>query len=233
MFGEKAVPGGVRNAVAMTMVLLIFPIAAADTPEGFTLGPLLILLVFKEVFLGVMIGYLLGMLFWIASSVGFLIDNQRGSSIAGSIDPLSGDETSPLGSLFFQTITMLFLSSGAFVAFIGFLMQSYVSWPVYTFIPDFSSTALTDLFIAQIGIIARMVIVLSGPLLIVCFLTDLGLGLINRFAPQLNVFFLSMPIKSGLVIFILIVYATVLLGIFQDQIDNMESMFTYLQGILR
>ena len=38
------------------------------------------------------------------------------------------------------------------------------------------------------------------------FLATLGLGLVNRTAPQLNVFFLSMPIKSALGIAMLVIY---------------------------
>jgi type III secretion protein T len=40
----------------------------------------------------------------------------------------------------------------------------------------------------------------------VMFLATLGLGFVNRTAPQLNVFFLSMPVKSALGIAFLIIY---------------------------
>lgn len=231
--GGQAVPGSVRNAIAMTLVLLVFPIVAGGAPDVLTLSPSLFLIMLKEIVIGVIIGFLLGMLFWIADSVGFLIDNQRGSSMASSVDPLSGQQSSPMGSLFFQTVTMLFFTSGAFVAFIGFLMHSYATWPVFSFAPNLESSTLINLFIDQIDIFARMVLVLAGPILIVCFLTDLGLGLINRFAPQLNVFFLSMPVKSGLAIFILILYASVLMDIFKSRIDGMHTMFDYLQEAFR
>ena len=47
---------------------------------------------------------------------------------------------------------------------------------------------------------------ISAPVIIVMFLATLGLGLVNRTAPQLNVFFLSMPVKSALGVAMLIVY---------------------------
>ena len=43
----------------------------------------------------------------------------------------------------------------------------------------------------------RMVIVLSAPLIVAMFLAEFALALVSRFAPQLQVFFLAMPIKSG------------------------------------
>ena len=52
----------------------------------------------------------------------------------------------------------------------------------------------------------KTTIVIAAPVVIVMFIATLGLGLVNRTAPQLNVFFLSMPVKSGLGIAMLIIY---------------------------
>ena len=52
----------------------------------------------------------------------------------------------------------------------------------------------------------RATVVIAAPVIIIMFLATLGLGLVNRTAPQLNVFFLSMPIKSALGIAMLVIY---------------------------
>ena len=52
----------------------------------------------------------------------------------------------------------------------------------------------------------RATVVISAPVIILMFLATIGLGLVNRTAPQLNVFFLSMPVKSALGIAMLIIY---------------------------
>ena len=56
-----------------------------------------------------------------------------------------------------------------------------------------------------------MMLLLSGPIVVACLLTDVSLGLINRFASQLNVYVLAMPIKSALASFLLIFYFAVLM----------------------
>ena len=48
--------------------------------------------------------------------------------------------------------------------------------------------------------------IIAAPVIIVMFLATIGLGFVNRTAPQLNVFFLSMPIKSAIGVALLIVY---------------------------
>ena len=52
----------------------------------------------------------------------------------------------------------------------------------------------------------RTTVVISAPVIILMFLATIGLGFVNRTAPQLNVFFLSMPIKSALGVAMLVVY---------------------------
>jgi type III secretion protein T len=52
----------------------------------------------------------------------------------------------------------------------------------------------------------RTTVIIATPVIMVMFLATLGLGFVNRTAPQLNVFFLSMPVKSALGIAFLIIY---------------------------
>ncbi|EXF67932.1 bacterial export s, 1 family protein [Vibrio parahaemolyticus AQ3810] len=61
-------------------------------------------------------------------------------------------------------------------------------------------------------------VLMSAPLVLAMFLAEFGLALISRFAPQLNVFFLAMPIKSAIASVLLIVY----LGL---MMDHFEALF--------
>jgi len=51
---------------------------------------------------------------------------------------------------------------------------------------------------------------LAAPILIILFLAEFGLGMANRFAPQLNVFFLAMPIKSWLSMAFFLLYMSII-----------------------
>jgi type III secretion protein T len=78
----------------------------------------------------------------------------------------------------------------------------------------------------------RLAVLMGAPVIIAMFLSEIGLALVSRFAPQLQVFFLAMPIKSGLAIFVLAVYAGTLFdfaGIEMADIGN--RMLTSLSTI--
>ncbi|MDR0679324.1 MAG: flagellar biosynthetic protein FliR, partial [Puniceicoccales bacterium] len=55
---------------------------------------------------------------------------------------------------------------------------------------------------------------LVGPILFALFVAEFGLGMVNRFAPQMNVFFLSMGIKSGLSMLFMVLYLHFLIDFF-------------------
>lgn len=233
LLGGTIIPPQALTALGMSLCLLIYPIVAATAPVETPISLLLLLVVVKELLVGLIIGFLLGVLFWAAESLGALIDNQRGASMAVGADPLSGGQMTPYASLFFQSVAMLFFQSGAFVSFLVMLMESYAVWPVFAPLPGLTGQGLQNLMLLQADLVLRLAVSIGAPILALCFFTDFCLGLINRFAQQLNVFVLSMPIKSGVVLFVLIVYASTLLGFFNDGIRDMDVLFGRLRESLR
>ncbi|WP_051445345.1 type III secretion system export apparatus subunit SctT [Desulfocurvus vexinensis] len=209
--GGGVVTGALRMTLALPLAAFLFPllptftqVSAGRTPDETTL--FIIALMAKEIFIGLALGYLVSILFWAVESAGFFIDNQRGGSSAQMSDPMSQDQTSPTGSLLFQAMVFLFYTSGGFVAFLGMLFSTYALWPVGELLPWPDNLAFPMLFAGQFGVLFLYVVLLSAPLVIVCFLSDFCLGLINRFAQQLNVFVLSMGVKSAITAVLLFLY---------------------------
>jgi type III secretion protein T len=223
----------VRNAVMLSLVVFLYPLLEAQVPADLSpTSAVFVGLMLKEVAIGILIGFLVSVPFWIANGAGFMIDNQRGASMADSMDPLSGESSSPLGNLVLQTLVMIFIVTGGLAAFVGILLGSYKLWPPFSFSPDLSSAALAALFRQQLDLLLRFVVLLSAPALIICFLTDFGMGLMNRFAPQLNVFFLSMPVKSGLATALLIAYWVVLFGVLKSRVAEQLGVLRLLDGLM-
>lgn len=230
--------GQMRITLVLACYLPLHPVMVASLP---TMLPdsswwiLCGLLVLKESLLGLLLGYLAGMLFWAVSCAGFLIDNQRGASQAEEADPLSGEQTSPLGSFLFQCATFLFFSGGAFLAFLGVLYASYELWPVADFLPlrILGDVRLPLFFVEQVDWLLRTMLLLAAPVAAACLLTDLSLGLISRSAPQLNVYVLAMPIKSAVAMYLLLLYfgmalanMTGMFGMFGENIQYLRDIFS-------
>ncbi len=236
--GSPVLAGQLKFCVAFAIYLILHPLMLEEV-KFFQHSDFhfffIILLILKESLIGFFIGLLVGILFWAIQSAGFFIDNQRGLTQAMENDPLSGEQTSPLGSFFFQGIVYIFFSGGAFLVFLQFLYGSYILYPVREFFPlsIFTNENFPLLFAGQVGYLMQLMLLFSAPIVVACLLTDISLALINRFASQLNVYILAMPIKSGIVSFLLIFYFALLVNGFSPILDTIfQQLQMHLDSIL-
>lgn len=202
---ESMIPGVARRAAIFGFSFIAIPFIKAGMPPGEPVWWMFALAAAKEAFIGLMIGFFAAMPFWIAENVGNLIDNQRGATMGEVFSPLSGAQVSTTGIFFSQIVSTMFFVSGAVLIMLGALYASYMIWPVFEPLPQPASDAALKT-LGAVDAMVRTTVVISAPVIIIMFLATLGLGLVNRTAPQLNVFFLSMPIKSALGVAMLVIY---------------------------
>jgi len=220
----------IRNGVVASLALFMYPAVSADYASSSLTTLDTVVTLIKEVLLGLSIGYVLTVPFWAIESVGFFIDNQRGATMASSLNPLSGSQTSPLGILLTQGLVALFFISGAFLVALSALYHSYLLWPIFEFYPTFSSQT-PEIMLGQLDTLMRYTLLLGGPVVIAMFLSEFGLALVSRFAPQLNVFILSMPIKSAVAIAVLVVYIPIIFHFFGEILADPTTLISPLHRI--
>ena len=207
---ESMIPGVARRAAMFGFAFLVVPYIKDAMPPGEPLWWMFAALVAKEAVIGVIIGFFGAIPFWVAENIGNLIDNQRGATMGEVYSPLSGAQVSTTGIFFTQVVSTLFFVGGAVFLLLGAIYGSYMAWPVFSEGIKFVGDAPVVIMGALDGML-RSTVVIAAPVVIIMFLATLGLGLVNRTAPQLNVFFLSMPIKSALGVAMLVVYVPFIL----------------------
>ena len=204
-FADSMIPGIARRVVMFAFSFLAIPYILEGLPPGepnlWAFGFVAV----KEAFVGFLVGFFSAIPFWVAENVGNFIDNQRGATMGEVYSPLSGAQVSSTGIFFTQIVSTLFFVSGAVFLFIGALYSSYHFWPVFSEGVSLAKDAPVQI-LGALDEMLRLTVVISAPAIIVMFLATIGLGLVNRTAPQLNVFFLSMPIKSALGVAMLAIY---------------------------
>ena len=226
---RQIISGQVRNSIVFAWVLIVYPIVSPTLDVSQLSGIQILGVLVKEIVLGFLIGFMAAKLFWIAMSVGFFIDNHRGASMASVFDPTAGEQTSPIGEFMQHAMIALFYASGGFLLFLGGLFESYLVWPIESFTPTFTE-AFPGFFLEVVDDLMRTVVVLAAPVIITMFLATFGLGLMNRFAPQLNVFFLAMPVKSLIAMIVLVLYLPILLTLFKEEFVGAEALFEFFRA---
>ncbi len=201
-------PPMARNAFAFILGLMLLPLIWQQIPalEGSTI----FLLVLKETLVGLLLGFIVALAFLIPQAVGDFIDNQRGASIASLFNPAFGGQASPLGLLLSQAFLVWFIISGGFILFFELFFSSFKIFPINAFIP-LHSDALWQAIAHSFTLYIHLALVVAAPVVLSMLISEIALGLVSRFAPQLNVFFISMSLKSIIAIVILLFYFSILL----------------------
>jgi len=178
-----------------------------------------------------MLGFLMAIPFWSVEAIGFIIDNQCGASISATLNPFDGHDTSPLGVLYSQAFTAVFIVTGGLTLVLGQIYESYRLWPVMSHLPTFSIENAA----AWLGILNGMMAValaLAAPAILLMYLTEIGLALMSSFVPQLQVFFIAMPIKSALALFVLAAYGTTLFQYIENDIARLRQVVPHLARLV-
>lgn len=227
IFNRQILPGMLRYAVAASMGLIVVPFLQPQYAVMSVSTVELILIISKEVFIGVVLGFLVAIPFWIFEAVGFVIDNQRGASLGATINPATGNDSSPMGILFNQAFMVFFLVGGGFTLMLSLIYDSYRLWDLFSWAPTLRAESV-PVFLEQLSRFMRMVLLLGAPAIIAMFLSEIGLALVSRFAPQLQVFFLAMPIKSALALLVLVLYMSTLFEYVGEMIGDLRGVVPML-----
>ncbi len=233
MFSARALGGGmIRNALVLVMALPALPMQLAQAAQFSELSlPALALLVMQEFAIGLVMGFCATIPFWAIDMASTVIDTVRGTSMASVLNPMLEEQSSVFGVLFTQVLAVLFLVGGGFNAMLTALYASYQSMPL---LGGWHLSASFPGFIAhQWQLMMELCIGFALPALVVMVLIDAALGLVNRSAQQLNVFFVAMPIKSALALFVLAIGMSYAVGAFQQRFDAFGGVVANLLGTMR
>lgn len=210
--GRGVLTGLARNGVLAALTIPAAPLIWLARPDDLAgAGIALILaLVLKETLIGLLLGLPFAVLSWGLEAAGFMIDNQRGSTMASSLNPTTGEQSSPTGILLSQLYTVWMFATGGFLVLLDLLYRSYGVWAPWEMLPGIDASLASGM-LRLLDRVMLLTVLLAGPALIAMFLAELGLALISRFAPQLQVFFLAMPLKSAVGLLVLMLSLGVVL----------------------
>ncbi|WP_047236243.1 type III secretion system export apparatus subunit SctT [Chromobacterium subtsugae] len=196
---SNVLTGVVRTSVAMLVALGLWPHAPEALPAFDALS--FAALIAREATVGLLLGCLLAWPFWVFHALGSIIDNQRGATLSSSIDPANGVDTSELANLFNLFAAAVYLQGGGMALMLDLFRESYrLCDPLGGGMP-----ALAPL----LGLLNQVVsksVVLASPVMAALLLTEAVLGLLSRFAPQMNAFAVSLTVKSVVALLIMLLY---------------------------
>lgn len=202
VFGVETVSAQIKVLFAMALTLVVFPTLHFNGVQAEAMQSNLVLLVMKEAFIGVSMGFLARLFFFAFRIAGEMVSQAMGLSSASMFNPSMGGQTTAIEQLYVGLVTLFYLAVNGHHYLIRGLVRSFDWVPAATMglnVSQFSGLAQLTQEVLELGL--RF----SAPVVISIFVINLVLGVVGKTVPQLNVLVTSFPINIMVGLFILIV----------------------------
>lgn len=189
-FSFSGIPIRVKGMLAVALSILVAPQAAKGLTESMETGAFVVSLL-SQLVIGALLGFMVFLVFSAIQSAGSLIDLFAGFQMSQAFDPLMQVNGAQLTRLMqMVALGLLFVSGGAELVLAG-LFRTFTALPVTGFLAKDAG----ELLLPGLGQMFVAAVQIAGPIVVVLFLADVGLGLLSRVAPALNVFSLGFVLK--------------------------------------
>jgi flagellar biosynthesis protein FliR len=227
IFSSSQIPHHLRLGLALVLSFILFHVVP-PMPMLTNYGDLAIS-VLAQVVLGAIVGYIASLVFVGVQFAGELIDLQIGFAVANVINPQTQQNITIIGELELAIATLIFLITDSHHLLIQGIAGSFtlVPLPFIHLDPIVMSDAVSFLSQSLLDVFK-----IAAPAAGALFLTNVGLALMARVAPQMNVFVVGFPFQIGIGLIVL-AFSMPLLGIVAPDIFHgvAKEMDSVMRGL--
>ena len=227
ILGSAQVPARLKVGLALVFSVMIFPMVPIEAlPEPRGLFDLAIHIA-TDAAIGLAIAFAVRLIFTAVQVAGTIVDFQMGFGVVNVIDPQTQAQVSITAQ--FQNIlaVLIFLASDAHHFIIGAVVQSFdlinlaqVDFSNVT--PELILRYFTSMFVVAVKI--------AAPIMAILFFLSVGLGLVARTVPQMNVFIVGFPLQIGVGLLMVALAMPFFSLVLQNQISELPAR---LAGLMR
>ncbi|WP_127143272.1 flagellar biosynthetic protein FliR [Pelagibacterium montanilacus] len=221
--GEQTIPSRLKLSFALAFAFMLYPLVGGELPGPPETLAGLVANILHEIAVGLILGGLARLLLSAAQVAGAVIAYQMGLSMAQTADPTQGGVQGAIVGNFlaFMGIALIFATDLHHMLLVGI-------YESYAYFPPGSPLMLGDAAEMAVRIVSGAFVVgvqMSAPLLVFGLVFYLGLGILGRLMPQIQVFFMMMPanIIIGLMLFALLL--TMIMGLYMSYLEDNFSLF--------
>ncbi|MBF0444036.1 MAG: flagellar biosynthetic protein FliR [Magnetococcales bacterium] len=228
-FSRAVGPRRIKTALLLGISLVAFPLVSPWALEGKASVPMMVGAGVTEVVIGAVFGMLVH---WVLVSVqvaGGLIGFQMGLSMAMVMDPTSGMQEGVLSNLLYLVVLMLFLNLDGHHLLIEGIANSFKTMPLGGGLP--AGDGMLRAGIAGLLQLFKLALIIAAPIIAATKLLYLGMGLINRASPQIQVFFLAMPIAQMIGFIVLGLTMTLFSQVMAREVNGFFALANKVLGL--
>ena len=230
-FGSLNIPARIRVGVAVAFSFVLFPLVDSYGPVTAPDNVFLYAAaVAGELFVGWLIGFVAYVTFSAIHFAGKVMDMQVGFAMVNVMDPTSGQQIPLIGSFLYNLAVIILLVTNGHHMIIAALVESFRAVPLAGMEPNLSIALLLANFTGGIFVTGMKI---AMPITFAILLTNVGLGILSRTMPQMNIFVVGIPMQLmiGIVVLSMIIpfYVLFLDVLFNEMYGNISLAVRALQ----
>ena len=224
-FGSQNIPEQIRAATAFAMAILTFPILLDEmTIEAPATVLMFTALIIQELFIGWLIGFVGYVVLAAITMSGKIMDMQVGFTIAQVMDPTSREQSPLIGSFLYNLTIIYFLAVNGHHMIVAALIESFRAVPFNAItwhgsMADFIINLTNGIFLTGMKI--------AMPVTFSILITNVGMGILARTMPQMNIFVIGVPmhliIGTAMLALLMPFYVLFLDVMFDDMYANIST----------
>jgi flagellar biosynthetic protein FliR len=196
IWDSRIIPVQIKVYSLLVIALALTPVVAGSLPPFPSTWLGAMGLVLREVLLGLSLGLVVRFIFAAVQMAGDLLGIQMGFGMVNLIDPNSGVRTTVMGDILLMVATVLFLTVDGHHLLLVVLARSFGEVPVGG--PGLLPGSLFSILVPMGSLMYQLAVKLVAPILLVLFLTQVGMGLVARTVPQVQVMVVAFPLTIAL-----------------------------------
>ncbi|MCU7916894.1 MAG: flagellar biosynthetic protein FliR [Candidatus Thiodiazotropha sp. (ex Dulcina madagascariensis)] len=216
LFSSRQVPVRFRLFLMLLITLLVAP-SLPTPPQAEVLSHTGFMIMLQQILIGVLMGFILQMVFGALIFGGQVIAYSMGLGFASMVDPTNGVQVPVIAQFYLIFATLLFLIFNGHLLAIELLADSFATMPVA--VDGISRNGLLDIVAWGSRLFAGGLLI-ALPIIGAMLMVNMGMGVVMRAAPQLNIFSVGFPITMLLGFALIWVTLPSVFAVFNELLDE-------------
>ncbi len=234
VFGRRNIPNMVKSGMAMALTLVVYMAETSrGTPEDLEIDQTLMygVLLLKEFAVGYLLGFTMQLFDMVMTFAGTVTDFQLGLSMAMVYDPQNGGQVALTGNIFQTFFLLLFFAVDGHLALMKILLTSaeVVPYSEVAFTKE-AAWMMMDIFSQCIVLAVKM----SFPLIAFEFLIQVGVGVMTKVNPQINLFVMSIQLRLAIGLVLLVFLVSPIMdfmgNVVAEMMDTLQQVLKAVAG---
>ncbi len=224
------VPMRFKAGLSFFLSIILFPTLPATTVQIPSSVPAYMFLALREIYIGAVMGFASTFIFAGLRLAGSWIDAESGFNMMQIMNPIAMEEDTPIGHLLFILFILILLCTGGYVFYLRAIAESF------QIIPLAAAKAASGDMVAIFGRMSADAFLLglkvAAPVVSTLFVSSIGLAIIARIMPQMNVWLVGMPMKIALGTMTTVFALPLMLQAFLKEQENLHGYWIALMRVM-